>query len=156
MYTDLYLEFERLHPECTDYNVLDDSRRSVHHGNGTEEATKPWKCDSSESPWKLLTSPDWVGAGWYRMMAGTNTKIPVSPPGTWYCGTYTTGWLKGSHPSVAGQTRVVKFCFDYRGRTFTDCHWSTQGKVTHCGEYFVYYLENTSKCPLRYCATDSF
>ena len=35
-----------------------------------------------------------------------------------------------------------------------DCYTSTEGKMTNCGEYFVYYLENTPwKCELRYCAT---
>ena len=82
------------------------------------------------------------------------TRIPESPPGMNQCGTWATGWMRGSHPIVAGQTHEkVTFCFDGRGwGSYTDCEWSTQGKVTHCGEYFVYYLENVPKCSFRYCA----
>ena len=105
------------------------------------------------------TSPDWVGSGWYRMMVGAGaSRIPESPPGVNQCGAWATGWMKGSHPTVAGQTKeLVTFCFDGKGfHSGTDCGWKTQGKVTHCGDYFVYYLENTPACTLRYCATDRF
>ena len=92
------------------------------------------------------------------MMVGAGaTRIPESPPGIFQCGTGAPGWLKGSHPALAGQTKEVKFCFDHKGiGSRTDCEWSTQGKVTHCGEYFVYYLEKPPTCKLRYCATDHF
>ena len=91
------------------------------------------------------------------MMVGALTKIPEAPPGRLQCGTGAPGWLRGSHTAVAGQTKEVKFCFDDKGvGSRTDCEWSTQGKVTHCGDYFVYYLENTPGCTLRYCATDRF
>ena len=101
---------------------------------------------------------DWVGAGWYRMMAPAGTTIPESPPGIYQCGTEAPGWMKGSHPSVARQTsQGVTYCFDARGfDSNNDCQWSTQGKVTHCGDYYVYYLENTPQCRLSYCATDHF
>ena len=116
MYTNLCLEFKRLHPECTDYKTLNDSRRSLHHGNGTREGAEPEKCDNNESKWSKYTSPDWVGAGWYRMMVGDGgTRIPESPPGVHQCGAHVTGWLKGSHPAVAGQSTKVTFCFDPKG-----------------------------------------
>ena len=129
----------------------------MHHGNGTSQGAEPRNCDNdNNTSWSRYTSPDWVGAGWYRFMVGTSSRIPESPPGSNQCGTHATGWLKGSHPAVAGQTKEVKFCFDGKGWGYTDCIGSTQGKVTHCRDYFVYYLENTQHCFHRYCATDRF
>ena len=134
---------------------MNDSRRSVDHGDGTDEGSKPRKCDHTG---RSDTSPDWAGAGWYRIMAGSSTRIPESPPGKYHCGTFAAGWMKGSHPTVARQSNEeVTFCFDGKGYAeWSNCQISTQGKVTHCGDFFVYYLENTPNCNLRYCATDRF
>ena len=138
--------------------MLDDSRRSVDYGNGTELGIAKAKCDSDYNEYGDYSSLDWVGAGWYRMMVPAGTRIPETSPGIWHCGTQAPGWLKGSHPAAVGQTSEVKFCFDGKGfpNPATDCEWSTQGKVTHCGDYFVYYLDNTPTCNIRYCATDHF
>ena len=134
---------------------MNDSRRSVQHGNGTYAGVDPVKCDYTGSS---STNSDWVGAGWYRMMAPAGTRIPESTPGSYQCSTLKTGWLRGSHPTIAGQTTQVLYCFDGKGygSGYTDCSWSVKGKVTHCKDYFVYYLENTPTCTLRYCATDHF
>ena len=51
-------------PECRDYKVMDDVRRSVNNGDGTKPSTIPYKCDSDRFPQYL--SPEWKGAGWYR------------------------------------------------------------------------------------------
>jgi hypothetical protein len=45
----------------------------------------------------------------------------------------------------------AKFCFDLYGNT---CHWQSEGKITNCGNFFVYYLRDTPSCSLRYCGTD--
>ena len=111
------------------------------------------KCDKTGLGY---TSPDWVGAGWYRMMVPAGTRIPESPPGRYQCGTTATGWLRGSHPASPGRKDNVTYCFDNTESDDTDCDWSTQGKVTHCGDYFVYYLEDAPCYPCRYCATDHF
>jgi hypothetical protein len=84
------------------------------------------------------------------MPAGT--RIPESPPGIFHCGTGATGWLSGDHPTSPGASNDAKFCFD--DGVNGDCYESTQGKVTNCGSYFVYYLENTPQCYRRYCATN--
>ena len=83
------------------------------------------------------------------MPAGT--RIPESSPGEYHCGTSATGWLSGVHPITPGAPIDAKFCFALGGN---DCMRSTQGKVTNCGSYFVYYLENTPYCNIRYCATN--
>ena len=101
----------------------------------------------------ILKSPGWVGPAWYRFIMPAGTRIPESSPDIWHCGTWHTGWLSGVHPTTPGASNNnAKFCFD-KGDS-KDCYWSTQGKVTNCGSYFVYYLENTPYCRLRYCATN--
>ena len=83
------------------------------------------------------------------MPAGT--RIPESSPGSYHCGTYITGWLSGVHPTTPGASIDAKFCFQWGSN---DCYEPTQGKVTNCGSYFVYYLENTPICQARYCASN--
>ena len=83
------------------------------------------------------------------MPAGT--RIPESSPGRYHCGTSATGWLSGTHPTSTAESVDVKFCFESNGDY---CDYSTNGKITNCGGFFVYYLENTPDCPLRYCATN--
>jgi hypothetical protein len=35
------------------------------------------------------------------------------------------------------------------------CKWNQFGKITNCGDYFVYYLKDLIyHCDLTYCATD--
>ena len=54
-----------------------------------------------------------------------------------------------AHPDTVGDSQDVQFCFDLRTNI---CRWSTMGKVTHCGDFYVYYLPDTTHCRLRYCA----
>ena len=54
-----------------------------------------------------------------------------------------------AHPVEVGDSKDVTFCFDSRKKV---CKWSTKGKVTHCGDFYVYYLKDTTHCRLRYCA----
>ena len=140
---------------------MTDDTRSVVYGNGTSKGSKVQGsksyCDTTDTS-KLsgitLKSPGWVGPAWYRMPAGT-PRIPESSPGVYHCGTLGTGWLSGVHPTTPGATKSsVHYCFDNTGSNSTDCRWSTSGKVTNCGNYFVYYLENVPLCNLRYCATN--
>ena len=134
--------------------MLKDDNRSILHGDGTYKGFKVQDgkyCDSSET-YNSYKNTGWVGPAWYRMPANT-PRIPESSPGTFHCGTAHTGWLSGAHPTTPGARINVKFCFTHSSN---NCLWSTQGKVTNCGNYFVYYLENATHCspPLRYCATN--
>ena len=147
-YEFVYLE----RPECTSYTVLSDETRSVNHGDGTKEDSLvqgKWFCDHTGSYSMTLNSPGWVGPAWYRFTMPAGTRIPESSPGRYHCGAYHTGWLSGVHPTTPGASTNAKFCFAGSGN---DCWTSTQGNVTNCGSYFVYYLENTPHCQLRYCA----
>ena len=147
-YEFVYLE----RPECTGYTVLSDETRSVSYGSTTVQGNK-YYCDNKKGSDKrsdTLNSPGWEGPAWYRFTMPAGTRIPESSPGEYHCGTYATGWLSGVHPTTPGASSNVKFCFD----NGNDCVRSTQGKVTNCGSYFVYYLENAPECRLRYCATN--
>ena len=131
--------------------MLSDETRSVDHGDGTYEGSKvqgKYYCDKLDSS---NVSPWWKGPAWYRFTMPAGTHIPESSPGKWHCGAYAPGWLSGVHPTSPGASNNVKYCF--AGST-DDCYYSTQGKVTNCGSYFVYYLENAPQCRLRYCATN--
>ena len=145
-YEFLYLE----RPECTGYTMLNDASRSVDHGS---TAQGKYLCDNKKESDKYnstLNSPGWEGPAWYRFTMPAGTRIPESSPGLNHCGTYATGWLSGVHPTTPGASRNVKYCF--HGYNGNDCWRSTPGKVTNCGSYFVYYLENSPQCSYRYCA----
>ena len=135
--------------------MLNDRYRGIDHGDGTYEGSKVQGkryCDHTGSYSNTLNSPGWVGPAWYRFTMPAGTHIPESSPGVNHCGTYATGWLSGVHPTSPGASTHAKFCF-HAGSN--DCSYSTQGKVTNCGKYFVYYLENTTTCQNRYCATNN-
>ena len=96
------------------------------------------------------TSLSWNGPGWYKFANPAGTKIPTSPPPKNRCGTHATGWMAEPHPKAVGQTKKVKFCFNYWSNS---CSYESFGEVTKCGEEdFVYKLPNTPYCHQRYCA----
>ena len=134
--------------------MLNDGSRAVSHGSNVQgihycDHTVQSKFNYRDD---VSKSPGWVGPTWYRFTMPAGTRIPESRPGGGHCGTGSTGWLSGVHPKSPGASSNVKFCFD-NDHVYV-CRWSTQGKVTNCGSYFVYYLENTPYCRLRYCATN--
>ena len=46
------------------------------------------------------------------MPAGT--RMPEKSPGYPYCGGGYPGWVYGTHPTEAGESKRVQFCFDGR------------------------------------------
>ena len=66
------------------------------------------------------------------------------------CGTMAAGWVDGEHPEVEGETvdRVVYFDFDNNSK-----YNQAPVKITHCGDYFVYFLEEAPEWDLGYCTT---
>ena len=92
----------------------------------------------------------WVGEGWYRFQEPAGTRMPETPPGHQNCGTVATGWLDGTHPTSLGDSIESKFCFNYDK---TNCKEFTRGKVTNCGNFFVYFLPEPRICKMRYCAS---
>ena len=62
-------------------------------------------------------------------------------PGDFTCGTMLSGWLSGTHPKLDGQTKDVKFCFHIGLLILKkNCAEMTHGKITNCGDFFVYFL----------------
>ena len=79
--------------------------------------------------------------------------MPTSCPPTLRCNTYATGWLNGTHPTVADGQVSRQVCFHGRSNC---CNWSTNIKVRNCSSYYVYYLSGTpgGLCDIRYCGTN--
>ncbi len=122
-----------LPPECTSATLLDDATRSVNFGGSGG-------CDNG------------LAAGWYRMVGGSGTKMPTSPPPDYHCNSDAPGWLNGIEPSFGQGAMDRQMCFSFLGNP---CSWSEPGKVTNCNGYFVYFLNPVSwGCSGRYCGTN--
>lgn len=72
-----------------------------------------------------------------------DTCVPTS-----HCGTHSPGWLKGAHPVKEGEIVQRKVCFHFGSRC---CKWNAKIKVKKCKGFFVYELQRTPGCNLRYC-----
>ena len=97
-----------------------------------------------------IISPSWAGPGWYKFAYPAGTKMTTKPPPVKTCGTEATGWMTTEPPSEIGQTKSVKFCFNWWGNK---CWKKSYGAVTKCGEGdFVYRLPEVAQCTSRYCA----
>ena len=138
--------------ECNTYNVLDSASRN-------EKYREESFCDDLyypfDSEWNAL-SPQWRGSSWYRFLPPAGTKLSQTPPGRGHCATYSTGWTNSSLPVRAGDIADITLCFDLSKNNGVeyDCENMSMGKVSNCGDYFVYYLPNVPNCVSRYCATD--
>ena len=90
-----------------------------------------------------------ITPGWYRFtgVAG-NPKMPTSCPPVSRCGTHAPGWIKGQHPSVADGEVTREVCYHW---TNNCCRWRNNIKVKNCGAFYVYELQKTPVCWLRYC-----
>ena len=74
-----------------------------------------------------------------------------------HCGTYLPGWIRGTHPTDEGETVTVEVCFSYDvGDGTNDCYYTQNIEITHCGEYYVYFLPEPLYCLARYCAASTF
>ncbi|XP_046860933.1 pancreatic secretory granule membrane major glycoprotein GP2-like [Xenia sp. Carnegie-2017] len=118
--------------ECRQYKMLNESNRNVKYRSGR-------KCDRS------LTK------GWYRFGGGAGTEMPKSCVAKNRCGTHASGWLNGTHPTMAEGEVTRKVCYHWKNSC---CHWSNDIEVINCGPYFVYKLSRPRVCSLRYCGTN--
>ena len=117
--------------ECRRYTKLTDKTRK------TTYVTRKKRCDKH------------LGPGWFRFQGRAGTKMPTKCLSMSRCGTYGTGWLRGTHPSVAEGAVDRTVCFRYR----SCCKFSVIIRVRNCGSYYVYHLINTPACTLGYCGT---
>ncbi|XP_068722910.1 uncharacterized protein [Montipora capricornis] len=118
-----------LPPECYNYEVLNESSRATTYQGFT------FLCDFGLS-------------GWYRFHGEAGNRMPQSCVPSRRCGTTEPGWLNGSHPSVAEGAVRRQVCFS---GSFSCCRRSTFIYVRNCGAFFVYRLDRTPGCSLRYC-----
>ena len=90
-------------------------------------------------------------SGWYRL-SGTYNKIRSWSVPSYLCSTTVTGYLNFTHPTTLGQTKTGLMCYDFE--TYGGhCVWSSEARVTNCGNYFVYYLTPAPACNLHPCTT---
>ena len=135
---------------CVDYKQLDDPARSIYSKNNSDSIR-----DSGNTK-------DWSGDSWYRFIspAGVNMSDTPPPKGTSHpCGATYGGWVKGTHPTNVGDIVKTNVCFTPKSG-FTNCYddyWTYHYLrktilIKNCGDYFVYYLTDTSNSYIaRYC-----
>ena len=90
------------------------------------------------------------------MMPPAGVVIPETTLKWEHCGTDLPGWIRGTHPTEVGKQVEVEVCFSADNGDGNDCYWSQNIEITHCGEYYVYFLPETPECYLRYCAASTF
>ena len=122
-----------------DYMILSDSSRNINH------VTDSHFCDDFDS---LSSSPDWRGPGWYRIMGPAGTQLPEEIVEMYHCGTSATGWLNGTHRIVFNEIVDRQVCFSIHEEP---CRYQSAIQVLNCGDFFLYNLESTPTCILRYC-----
>ncbi|XP_020609788.1 uncharacterized protein LOC110048345 isoform X2 [Orbicella faveolata] len=118
---------------CYNYNTLSAVDRLI-----TYTGQSPLRCDQRD-----------INPGWYRFTGVSgNLKMPTNCPNKNRCGTHAPGWITGNHPSVADGVVTRTVCYHWSN---TCCRWSNYIKVKNCGAFYVYELQKTPACYLRYC-----
>ena len=114
------------------HKLLDEKDRAAGYSGGAA------KCDQS-----ALMTP-----AWYRFSGAAGDKMADSCVKKAHCGTHAPGWLNGAHPVNVGETVERQVCFHWGSSC---CKWSVKIKVKKCSSFFVYELQRTPTCHLRYC-----
>lgn len=117
---------------CLHYKFLNESNRAQGYSSRNRLAL----CD------------DKLSESWYRFSGGAGDKMPDYCVEKLSCGTHAPGWLNTTHPSVADGIVETNVCFHWGSDC---CYWSATIKVRNCGGFFVYLLNQTPYCNLRYC-----
>lgn len=116
---------------CKNYTVLSEADRAQ------ASTSRGDLCDGS-----LLT-------GWYRFQGPAGDQMLDKCVPMYHCGAWFPGWLNGAHPTVDEGVVVRTACF-HAGINMC-CATSNNIKVKNCSSYYVYELQKTYGCPLRYC-----
>ena len=119
---------------CTNYSVLDEADRA--QGNAFQPYPY-WKCDD-----RLVT-------GWYRFKGAAGDRMSDKCVLKFRCGTRNPGWLNGTHPTIADGVVTRTVCFSEKANC---CLARNIIKVKNCSSYYVYELQRSLRCYLRYCA----
>uniref|UniRef100_A0A8C6R550 ZP domain-containing protein n=1 Tax=Nannospalax galili TaxID=1026970 RepID=A0A8C6R550_NANGA len=115
---------------CQNYILLDDPTRSTQNtAIGTE-------CDYNLD-------------GWYRFVGEGGERIPETCVAVQRCHTSAPMWLNGSHPVLGDGIVSRKACAHWSENC---CLWNSEVQVKACPDkYYVYRLQGTPECELRYC-----
>ena len=127
--------------EGIDYDILNDAKRSRNYNNVNGFASP--SCDSG------AVEGDWTGGNsWYRFQEPAGTQLAGSIVPQKHCGTHAAGWLNGTHPAFLGENVIQQVCFNWSGDS---CRWNSNVEIKKCLGYYLYKLEATSNCSLKYC-----
>ena len=82
-------------------------------------------------------------SGWYRFSGGAGTQMAEVCPKMYSCSTNSSGWLNGTHPTVAEGIVKRKVCFSQSlSQFFKDCCYHSKNiSVRNCGAFYVYRLD---------------
>ncbi|KAK7507217.1 hypothetical protein BaRGS_00001152, partial [Batillaria attramentaria] len=124
-----------------EHTVIDDYKRDVSYSSPDGE---PLQCDV------------YFQTNWYRFLVnGTDATMPTYCVQPYHCGTQSPVWLdaKDGLPEV-DEEQVTRACASWAtpGQETDCCFLPFQIIVRNCGDYFVYRLESTLACNIRYCA----
>ena len=111
--------------ECSNYTFVNESNRAMTYAD---------KSLGNLSDSKL--------SGWYRFSGGAGTQMAEACPKMYSCSTNSSGWLNGTHPTVAEGIVQRKVCFlQSVSQFFNDCcNHSKNINVRNCGAFYVYRL----------------
>ena len=122
---------------CKDYQVLSDPTRA-----------------HSYSQWYINKCDNHL-YGWYRFKGQAGTRMQSScssQDGVQHrCGSMYQGWLLQPHPRPSDGEVFRMVCFS----TYYSCicQYQKMIKIRNCGSFYVYWLDGTPACSLRYCGT---
>ena len=86
--------------------------------------------------------------GWYRFQGAAGDRMADKCVPMDHCGTRYSGWLSGTHPTVAEGAVIRRVCYN----DSNNCCYEYQNiKVKNCGAYFVYALPTQYYSYGRYC-----
>ncbi|XP_001628545.3 uncharacterized protein LOC5507923 isoform X1 [Nematostella vectensis] len=121
---------------CLNYRMLKSKTRSRTHVT-KQSSDGDAECDRT------------LKRGWYRFTGDAGTKMAETPVETFRCGAHSPGWLRGGHPNISQGIVNRTACFTW---FFNDnCYGKRDVSVVNCSGFYVYNLQPTSLCDLRYC-----
>ena len=136
---------------CNNYTVLSEADRAQGH----IVINSNYRCDRYD-----------LVPGWYRFQGAAGDQMPDKCVPENHCGSAAPGWLNGSHPTVAEGVVTRTVCYPRQNYYYfpfyyywfwprTCCYYRNNIRVRNCGAFFVYELQKTPDCFLRYCGNGS-
>ena len=119
--------------ECFVYTSINDNSRSVSSRGNVY-------CDSGLTP------------NWYRFTTPRSNVMPETCVAKYHCNTNAPGWLSGPHPTVSEGIVTRQVCYNWNNNC---CNWRNNIKVRNCSGFYVYELQRTTICHLRYCTSET-